>query len=116
LEYAWFGILISVRPNTIFSKQELIEYLEKNHVGTRQLFAGNILRHPAIIENDIDLKIGASELINSRNLTEEHFRLLPNTDSIMKNAFWVGCYPMLGEKELSKTSCIIHEFVERKVG
>jgi CDP-6-deoxy-D-xylo-4-hexulose-3-dehydrase len=114
-ESAWFGFLISIRSGAKFHKQELVEYLEKNGIGSRQLFAGNILRHPAIIASDIDLKIGASELINARNLTEEHFLRLPNTDFIMKNTFWVGCFPVLGEEELSRTSRVIHEFIGEKV-
>ena len=39
---SWFGYLISVKTDAPFSKQELIEYLEQNGIGTRQLIAGNI--------------------------------------------------------------------------
>lgn len=112
---SWFGFLISVRPEAPFSKQELVEHLEKNGIGTRQLFAGNILRQPMITNGDIDLKIGSSEIINSKDLGETHYALLPNTDFIMNNTFWVGTFPALGEKELSKTSAVIHSFVKEKV-
>ncbi len=109
---SWFGFLISVKPNQNFNKQELVEYLEKNGVGTRQLFAGNILRQPMFVENDIDLRIGNSKLLNSKNLNEEHYRLLPNTEFIMNNTFWVGVFPGLSEKELDKTSALIHKFIK----
>jgi CDP-6-deoxy-D-xylo-4-hexulose-3-dehydrase len=112
VEPSWFGFLISVKPNDKFNKQQLVEFLEKNGVGTRQLFAGNILRQPMLVDNDIDLKINNSGLLNSRNLTEEHYSWLPNTDFIMNNTFWVGVYPGLGEKELDKTSALIHEFIK----
>lgn len=108
---SWFGYLISVKPDAPFSKQELVEYLEKNGVGTRQLFAGNILRQPLFVEDEITLRIGESNPINSKDLNEEHYKLLPNTDFIMNNTFWVGTFPALGEKELNKTSFVIHEFV-----
>ena len=107
---SWFGFLISVKPP--ISKQKLVEYLECNGVGTRQLFAGNILRQPMIVDNDIQLRIGNSDILNSKDLTEEHYKLLPNTDFIMNNTFWVGVFPALSEKELSRISDLIHKFIE----
>lgn len=109
---SWFGFLISVKPNDKFNKQQLVEYLEKNGVGTRQLFAGNILRQPMMTEYDIPLKINSSIILNSRDLTEENYAALPNTDFIMNNTFWVGVYPGIGEQELNKTSELIHKFIE----
>ena len=111
---AWFGYLISVRENSPFSKQELVEYLERNNIGTRQLFAGNILRQPMIVENNIPLRIGSGDLIFSKDLTQEHYRLLPNTEFIMNNTFWVGVFPALSENELDRTSNVIHDFVNKK--
>lgn len=109
---SWFGYLISVKPNEKFNKQQLVEYLEQNGIGTRQLFAGNILRQPMIVENDVQLRIGSSDLLNSKDLTEEHYKQLPNTEFIMNNTFWVGVFPALGEAELDRTSKAIHDFIE----
>lgn len=109
---SWFGYLISVKPDAPFTKQQLVEYLETNGIGTRQLFAGNLLRQPMMTENDITLRIGNSALLNSRGLGENEFALLPNTDYIMNNTFWVGTFPALTEKELAKTSAVIHTFVK----
>ena len=109
---SWFGYLISVRKDAPFSKQELVEYLEKNNIGTRQLFAGNILRQPMIVENDIPLRIAGGSLLSSKELGEEHYKLLPNTEFIMNNTFWVGVFPALGENEIERTSCVIHHFVK----
>lgn len=108
---SWFGFLISVKPNDKFNKQQLVEYLEKNGVGTRQLFAGNILRQPMFVENDIDMRINNSGILNSKNLSESDYAKLPNTDFIMNNTFWVGVYPALGEKELDKTAKVMREFI-----
>lgn len=109
---SWFGYLISVKENAPFTKQEMVEYLESHKVGTRQLFAGNILRQPMIVDNDVDLRIGNSKLINSKELTDEHYKLLPNTDFIMNNTFWVGTFPALGEEEITRIADTIHQFVE----
>ncbi len=113
---SWFGYLISVKENAPFTKQELVEFLEENKIGTRQLFAGNILRQPMIVENDVNFKIGDSELLNSSDLSETIYSQLPNTEFIMNNTFWVGTFPALGDKEILKISEIIHLFVAKKVG
>ena len=109
---SWFGYLISVKPDAPFTKQQLVEYLEANGVGTRQLFAGNLLRQPMMVDNEVYLRIGNSGLLKSCDLTEKEYALLPNTDYIMNNTFWVGTFPALTEKELSKTANLIHSFVK----
>ena len=113
---SWFGYLISVKPDAPFTKQEMVEFLENNGVGTRQLFAGNILRQPCFVENDIKLRINDGGLISSEDLTEEDYKQLPNTDFIMNNTFWVGTFPALGEKEMTKISDTIHKFVKERAG
>ena len=113
---SWFGYLISVKENAPFTKQEMVEYIESKGIGTRQLFAGNILRQPMIVDNDVDFRIGNSAIINSKDLTEEHYKLLPKTDFIMNNTFWVGTFPPLGEEEISRISDAIHACVKEKTG
>lgn len=109
---SWFGFLISVRPEAPFSKQEMVKYLESHGIGTRQLFAGNILRQPMVVENDFDLRIGNSEILNSKHLTEENYKTLSGTEFIMNNTFWVGVAQNNTVEDMKKTSAIIHEFVE----
>lgn len=112
---SWFGYLISVKHGAPFTKQELVEYLERNKIGTRQMFAGNILRQPMIVENDVDFRISDSGLMNSKDLAEEHYKKLPNTEFIMNNTFWVGTFPNLGKNEITKIADTIIEFVETKI-
>ncbi len=114
-EPSWFGFLITLKENCTFTKQQMVEYLESHGVGTRQLFAGNILRQPSFVENKIQLKIKNSEILLSNELTDDHFAMLPNTDYIMNNTFWVGVFPALGEKEIEKISDTIHNFVGENV-
>ncbi|MGN0030432.1 MAG: lipopolysaccharide biosynthesis protein RfbH [Candidatus Gastranaerophilaceae bacterium] len=112
---SWFGYLISVKENAPFTKQELVEYLESHKIGTRQLFAGNILRQPMIVDNDVNFRIGNSDLINSKDLSEDHYKLLPNTEFIMNNTFWVGTFPALGEEEISRIANTIKEFINERI-
>jgi len=114
---SWFGYLISVKEGVNFTKQELVEYLESQGIGTRQLFAGNILRQPMFTDDEqVQFRIGDSQLLSSKDLSEEWYAKLPNTDFIMNNTFWVGTFPALGEEEISRISNTIHSFVDKKLG
>ena len=48
----------------------------------------------------------------SKNLTEDDYKLLPNTDFIMNNTFWIGTFPALEEQDIDKISDAIHKFVK----
>lgn len=80
---SWFGFLITVRNETGFTRDDIVQYLENNGIQTRMLFAGNITKQPCLdgFENNYRIVGG-----------------LKNTDTIMNNTFWVGVYPgMTGE-------------------
>lgn len=81
-EPSWFGFLLTIRDGAPFSRNEIVEFLESQNIQTRNLFSGNILRHPCFqgLYNDIDYKV-----IDD----------LRNTDIIMNNSFWIGVYPGL---------------------
>ncbi|MDD3012227.1 MAG: lipopolysaccharide biosynthesis protein RfbH [Candidatus Gastranaerophilales bacterium] len=98
---SWFGFLITIKENSGFNKIDLCKYLEDNKIGTRQLFAGNILRQPAFVDDNIKLKISNSTLLNSQELKEEHYKLLPNTDIVMNSTFWTGVWPGMTEKDIN---------------
>ena len=109
---AWFGFLLTIKKNNKFTKQQLVEYLEQNGVGTRQLFAGNILRQPMMTKNKFQIRIGKSTLLQSNKLTNKQYSLLPNTEYIMNNSFWIGVFPALGKKDMDKISTLIHKFIK----
>jgi CDP-6-deoxy-D-xylo-4-hexulose-3-dehydrase len=80
---SWFGFVITVRPEAGFTRNDLTSYLETNRIETRNLFAGNLLRHPAY------------ESIPRRVVGD-----LANTDIIISNTFFVGVYPGIGSAHL----------------
>ena len=108
---SWFGFPVSVRPGAPFSKQELVEQLESHGVGTRQLFAGNLLRQPMMTDSDVPLRIGSGPLMSSCQLSEENYAALPNTEFIMEGTFWLGSAQNVDENDEREISRVIHEFV-----
>ncbi|MCX7738948.1 MAG: lipopolysaccharide biosynthesis protein RfbH [Hydrogenothermaceae bacterium] len=114
-EPSWFGFPITVKEDVPFSKFEIVDFLEQNRIGTRQLFAGNLLKQPAFTNQDIKLRIRSSPLLKSAQLGEEHYSLLPNTDYIMKNTFWIGVWPGLDEESLDYMIKVFEKFIEKGV-
>lgn len=108
---SWFGFLISVKEGAPFTKQQLVEYLEAHGIGTRQLFAGNLLRQPMITTDELSLRIGNGALKNSRDLTEDDYKALPATDFIMNHTFWVGIAQNVTIEDMKQTSKVFHDFI-----
>ena len=85
----WFGFIMTVKPNCKKSRNEVVSYIEKNNIQTRNLFAGNILRHPCFesLEEGVDYRVAGS---------------LDVTDRIMYDSFWVGVSPGLTEEMMDE--------------
>ena len=73
---SWFCFVITVREDAGFTRNELTRFLEANRVETRNLFSGNLLRHPAF--EDIQCRVVGD---------------LATTDAVMERTFFVGVYP-----------------------
>jgi len=95
---SWFGFFITVRPDAGYTRNELTSYLEEHKVQTRNLFAGNLTRHPAF----------------DQYVEGKDFRCvndLPVTTSIMNDSFWIGVYPGMTREKLQYMVDTIKEFV-----
>ena len=98
---SWFGFLITLTPNAPFTRNDLVKYLEDHKIQTRNLFAGNLLRHPAFRQ--------MKESGKGYRVVGE----LKNTDYIMNNTFWIGVYPGMSEEMLQYMIKTIKDFVAR---
>ncbi|MDN0084265.1 lipopolysaccharide biosynthesis protein RfbH [Crenobacter sp. SG2305] len=73
---SWFGFPITIRPDSGISRVDVLKYLDEYRVGTRLLFAGNLIRQP-YMDGQVYRVSGE----------------LTNTDLIMNNTFWIGVHP-----------------------
>ena len=84
---SWFGFLITCKPGV--NRNKVTTYLEEHGVQTRNLFAGNLIKHPCF---------------DSLREKQEGYRVvgkLENTDRVMKDTFWIGVYPGMTDEKLN---------------
>ena len=96
---SWFGFLITVKEGAGFTRNQLSGYLESKKIQTRNLFAGNLVKHPAFDE---------------MRRTGRGYRIvgeLTCTDLIMNNTLWIGVYPGMQPEMLHYMIETIKNFV-----
>ena len=96
---SWFGFMMTLEDDVIFTRNDLSQFLEQNKIQTRNLFAGNILRHPlfdTMTENEDYRVVGE----------------LKNTDKIMNDSLWIGLYPGMGNNAIDYMIQKIREFIK----
>jgi len=91
---SWFGFPIGIKDDAPFKRDQLTKALETNKIGTRLLFAGNLLRQPAY------------EGWEYRVVGE-----MTNTDYVMNNVFWIGVFPGLTKEMLDYIAKTAIDFV-----
>jgi CDP-4-dehydro-6-deoxyglucose reductase, E1 len=89
-ETSWFGVPLICKDKK--QKTELVKYLEKNRIQTRNYFAGNILMHPAY--SDID-----------------DFKKFPNANLVLDRVFFIGCSPTITNEMITYVEVIVDKFI-----
>ena len=97
---AWFGFLITLTDKAHFSRNDLVKHLEDCKIQTRNLFAGNLLKHPCFetLNEGVDYRVAGT---------------LVNTDKIMNDSFWIGVYPGMTQDKLDYMIEKIYAFVQK---
>lgn len=93
-EPSWFGFPITIRKSSSIDRTELLRFLDSRKIGTRLLFAGNILKQPAYM-----------------NIKHRVVGDLENADQIMRNSFWLGVFPGLTPEMIDYVITSVKEFV-----
>jgi CDP-6-deoxy-D-xylo-4-hexulose-3-dehydrase len=92
-EPSWFGFPITVKDSAGVNRTDLTKYLDQHKIGTRLLFAGNLIRQPYF--HNLEYKVVGE---------------LTNTDNTMNNTIWVGIYPGLNAEHLDYIAQKLEEF------
>ncbi len=90
---SWFGFPITLRDDAPFDRLTLLRYLDEQKIGTRLLFAGNLIRQPYMA--DRNYRIAGT---------------LDNADRIMRNTFWLGVWPGISKEMLGFCAQKIRQF------
>lgn len=90
---SWFGFPITLKETSGVNRVELVKFLDEAKIGTRLLFAGNLIRQPYFAN------------VKYRVVGE-----LTNTDRIMNQTFWIGIYPGLTTEHLDYVVSKFEEF------
>ena len=93
---SWFAFVLTVAPGAGFSRDELLAHLQSRKIETRNLFSGNLLRHPGFC--DIEHRVVGD---------------LRNSDRITSDSFFIGVYPGLTVPELEYVADVFKGFMAR---
>ncbi len=95
---SWFGCTITLKDSFPGNRHDLLQYLESKKIGSRLLFAGNILKQPGYL--DMPHRVAGR---------------LDNTDLVMKNTFWIGIWPGLDEPHLDYLAETIADYIKNNM-
>ncbi len=99
---SWFGFLITCREG--ISRNEMVQYIEKQGIQTRMLFAGNLTRHPCF---------------DQMRARRQGYRVVGDlhvTDRIMEDTFWVGVYPGMTDAMIDDMARVIRQAADKSTG
>jgi CDP-6-deoxy-D-xylo-4-hexulose-3-dehydrase len=90
---SWFGFPLTVKEGAGVTRVELTRFLDDNKIGSRLLFAGNLLKQPYF--KDVTYRVVGE---------------LTHTDTTMNNTFWIGVQPALTNEHLDFVVDKLEEF------
>jgi len=81
----WFAYLLTIREDAPFSRDDIVQYLEKAKIQTRSYFSGNILAHPGY-----------------HHLAEDNSNdSFPVANLVTVNSFFLGTFIGLTDEKIS---------------
>ncbi len=86
-----FGFVLTIKDNAPFTRKDIVDFLESNKIGTRNLFGGNLTKQPAFV--------GKGRIADT----------IPKADICMTNSFWIGCHPGIDDEQVNY---IVEKFME----
>lgn len=90
---SWFGFPITVKESSGVRRVDLTKYLDQFKIGSRLLFAGNLINQPYF--NEIKYRVSGD---------------LKNTDRTMKQTLWLGVQPTVSKEHYNFIAEKLEEF------
>ena len=97
-EPSWFSYPITIRDDAPFSRHEIVQFLEKYKIQTRNFFAGNLLDHPAYKEKGLTMKYS-----------------LTNASKITNQTFMIGVYPGITNEMYIHVLSVFDKFFKERI-
>ena len=138
---SWFGFMMTLKESAPFTRTELAQELDRNKIGNRMLFGGNLIRQPAFVQlirdnPDAFRVVGEENSANGKrgvDIDEQEPRAqpssfqpsvfnpplsmqspLPGADRIMNQTLFLGTYPGLSKDQIDFMVQVIRDFVAMK--
>jgi CDP-6-deoxy-D-xylo-4-hexulose-3-dehydrase len=89
----WFAFPLTIKEQAPFSRKDVVQWLTKHNIEAKMVFTGNITKHPAYA--NLNYRVGQE---------------LSNSDLIMRNSFFVGVYPGIGEEQMKYILDVFRDF------
>ena len=91
---SWFGFMVTLNDSSPVTRLDLLTYLDQRKIGTRLLFAGNLVSQPYM--QGVNFRVSAD---------------LNNTEKVMNHSFWIGLHPALTPDMLDYTIASIENYM-----
>jgi len=95
---SWFGFPITLKEDCGVERVDLLRHLDAKKIGSRLLFAGNLVRQPYF--KDVEYRVVGE---------------LTNTDITMRQTFWLGVQPALDNVHLDYVADVLTAFFKERV-
>ncbi len=86
--------MLTIRDPKKIDRNKLSSIFEKNKIGTRLFFGGNMIKQPAYI-----------------NIEKRIVGALDNSDKVMNDSFWIGVWPGLDEDHLQYIFEVLNKYI-----
>ncbi len=97
IKNSWFTFPIVVKKNSKFTKNQLVDYLNKNNIANRPIIAGNIAEQPFLKK----FKFKKTDLSNSK--------------IVMNSGFFIGLHHKLNKNKVKKIILVFDKFLKSKI-
>ena len=94
--HAWFAYPITIRASSPFSRNQLVNFLEKKNIETRPIMAGDITQQPVI-----------------RLIKKKINKPLTNSKFIHSNSFFIGVHQGIDRVQCDYVVSVFEEFMKK---